>query len=183
MKNKRVVLELLRVSVVLVVLLVLTYLGFNIAQGPDRTYELGNDYYMIRWPGPIERFAFWPEEGQSEKIRYPHKVIDEDVSVFCLEPGWIAGKTYKGWFAINKETHRVYYPYKSLAELGKITGFVFREDALIKRYPIEYEVIHVPAKKFLTVMISLGIIATIGFRRSLRVLQAVPKLLRKAVRG
>jgi hypothetical protein len=177
MKAKRFVLEFLRVVVVLAIFFVLAFAGFNFAQGPEGMYDVGNGYKIIGWPGPIDRWNIGPGECQVDEVPYHDKVIEENVSAFYVDDVWVAGRTRKGWFAINKDSGQVHYPYESKEELARVSGFSLAEKKLIARYPFEYEVIHAPAKKFLAVMIPLGIVAVIGFRRSLRIFQAIPKAL------
>ncbi len=176
-KTKKLIVEFLRIIVVLTLWLFLLYIGFNIAQGPDRLYDLGNGYKIIRWPGPIDRWNIG--ENVPVEKRYHDKIIEEDVTAFYVDPNWIVGKTYIHWFAINKQTHKVYYPYKSHEELCAAIGFSFSPNKLVRSYPLLYEVIWTPAKRVVIIISIFAIIALIGFRRTGRVIMLPFKLLER----
>lgn len=167
-KTKKLIVEFLRIIVVLTIWLFLLYIGFNLAQGPDRLYDLGNGYKIIRWPGPIDRWNI--DENVPVEKRYHEKIIDEDVIAFYVDPNWIIGSTRRQWFGINKKTHKVYYPYKSHEELCAAIGFSFSPDELITGYPLLYEVIWPPAKRVVAIISVVAIIALIGFRRIARII-------------
>ena len=168
MKIKKKVIEILRIIVVLIIWYVLLYFGYNLAQGPDRAFDLGNGYKMFHWPGFIDRWNF-DEDIPPEDIYY-EKIVEEEINSFFVNPVWIVGKTEKGWFAINKHTHDVYYPYKSHNELCAVTGFSFSQNNLITYYPLSYEILSTDTKVIVTIISILGIIATIGFSRCGRIL-------------
>lgn len=169
MQAKKIVLEVLRIIVVLVTWFVLVLFSYVLAQGPEPAYDLGNGYKMIRWPGPIDRWNF-DEDVPIEKMYQEKMIGDDKAEAFYVNTNWIVGRTRKGWFAINKQTHKVYYPYQSHSELCAVTGFDFSPDDLIKRYPIEYEIIWPHTKRLVSIICILMIIPLIGFRRCGRIL-------------
>lgn len=167
-KAKSFVSEVLRIIVVLAIWFVLVYVGFKFAQGPDSVYGLGNGYEIVRWPGPIVRWNL--DENVPMEQRYCEKIIAAPVTAFYVDSTWIAGQTTVRWFAINKETGEVYYPYKSHEELCTATGFTFSPDELVTKRPSSYEVIGAPAKRTVATISILAIIPLIGFRRFGRII-------------
>jgi len=171
MQAKKLIREVFRIIVVLLIWFVLAFLGFNIAQGPDRLYDLGNGYKIVRWPGPIVRWNIDPGETDAGQVPYHYKIIEEDVNAFYVDSTWIVGRTYRRWFGINKQTGELYYPYKSHEELCAATGFSVSPNKLVTGYPLSYEVIWPPAKRVVAIISVLAIIPLIGFRRSAKILR------------
>lgn len=178
-KGKSFVREVLRITIVLAIWFVLVDIEFNLAQGPDRVYGLGNGYEIVCWPGPIIRWNV--DENVPVEQHYYEKIIEAPVTAFYVDSTWIAGQTTVRWFAINKETGEVYYPYKSHEELCTATGFTFSPDKLITKRPRSYEVIWAPANRVRAVAIIsiLAIIPLIGFRRFGRIIAVVFKIKQK----
>jgi len=77
---------------------------FNLNQGPERIYEIGNGYEIFGWPPHGGYLVYWKsgDESEYERIVYPEKI-----SEFSFDKNWIFGKTNNGWFAVNKNTHTV----------------------------------------------------------------------------
>jgi len=96
----------------------LVNLTFVFAQGQDPGYSFGGGYelwYRQPW-GSSGGILYWP----SRKEPFEH-VISQPVLEFTLRGPWIIGKTERGWFSINKESHDVYYP-QSEAQLRTTTS-------------------------------------------------------------
>ncbi|MHC4735415.1 MAG: hypothetical protein ACYTDW_13295, partial [Planctomycetota bacterium] len=98
------------------------------------------------------------------------KPIEERVTAIYVDSIWIFGKTSIHWFAINKQTHKVYYPYKSHEALCAAIGFSFSPSNLITRRPLSYEKIWPHTKRFVAIIITIALIALIGFRRIGRIM-------------
>lgn len=179
MQAKKLIREVFRIIVVLLIWFVLAFLGFNIAQGPDRLYDLGNGYKIVRWPGPIDRWNI--DENVPVEQHYHEKILEEDVTAFYVDSTWIVGRTYRRWFGINKQTGELYYPYKSHEELCAATGFSFSPNKLVTGYPLLYEVIWAPAKCVVAIISILALIMLIGFRRPARIITALFNLGQKKI--
>ncbi|NIT55186.1 MAG: hypothetical protein GWN00_02730 [Aliifodinibius sp.] len=180
MKTKKLIFEFFRIILVLTIWFVIVYIGFNLAQGPDRSFDLGNGYEIIRWPGSINRWNV--DANIPTGMGYYKKVIEERVTAFYVDSTWIVAKTYIHWFAINKQTHEVYYPYKSHEELCATIGFSFSPDKLITSYPHFYEKIWPHTKRFISVMIVLAIVPLIGFRRTGKIIKSLFKQVEKVIK-
>jgi len=74
------------------------------------------DGYEIWWPGYLVRLKPGTDSG-FDRIIHP-----EEIQEFAIEEAWIIGKTARGWFAVNKSTHDVFYPYLEQEELQGVTG-------------------------------------------------------------
>ncbi|MHC4110690.1 MAG: hypothetical protein ACYSUY_06430 [Planctomycetota bacterium] len=179
MKTKKLIFEFLRIIVVLTIWFILVYIGFNLAQGTEPTFDLGNDYQITRWPGPLYRSNIGKNVPVEQK--YLEKPIEERVTAIYVDSIWIFGKTSIHWFAINKQTHKVYYPYKSHEALCAAIGFSFSPSNLITRRPGSYEKIWPHTKRFVSIMIMLTIIPLIGFRRTGRIIKFPFKQVEKAI--
>ena len=88
-----------------------TDMTFAVAQGQGSIFDMGDDY-EIWWPGYL---IYWESK---EDYEYKRLISSPDeVTEFAFEGAWLVGKTKKGWFALNKETHEFYYPYSSVEQL------------------------------------------------------------------
>jgi hypothetical protein len=88
---------------------------FELAQGQDPSFDLGDDYEM--W-GPARTIIRWRSRDNFEwdRIIHPEATLE-----FALQGPWIIGRTEKGWFAIQKKNHEVHYPV-SKDQLETVTG-------------------------------------------------------------
>lgn len=180
MTTRKIIFEFLRILVVLTIWFIIVYICFNFAQGTEPIFDLGNDYKIIRWPGPIRRSNMG--ENVPVEQRYLEKIIEERVTAIYVDSTWIAGITYRGWFGINKQTHEVYYPYKSHEELCATIGFNFSPNNLITRRPLAYEKILPHTKRFVAIISTIALIALIGFRRIGRIMTFPFKPAEKAIK-
>lgn len=180
MKTKKIIFEFLRILVVLTIWFILVYIGFNFAQGTEPIFDLGNDYKIIRWPGPISRSNMG--ENVPVEQRYLEKIIEERVTAIYVDSTWILGKASIHWFAINKQTHKVYYPHKSHESLCAAIGFSFSPNNLITRRPLSYEKIWPHTKRVVAIISTIALIALIGFRRIGRIMTFPFKPAEKAIK-
>jgi len=93
-------------------------IAFVFAQGQDPRFDLGASYelwYRPPW-GSSGGIVYWPSEEEP-----PQHIIGQAILEFALSGPWIIGKTEKGWFAINKESHDVHYP-QSREQVRTATG-------------------------------------------------------------
>jgi hypothetical protein len=88
---------------------------FELAQGQDPSFDLGDDYEMC---GPGRTIIYWRSRENFERDRIIHP---EATLEFALQGPWIIGRTEKGWFAIQKKNHEVHYPV-SKDQLETVTG-------------------------------------------------------------
>lgn len=98
---------LIGVSLILLIWKPIVNIAFAFAQGPDPRFDLGASYelwYRPPW-GSSGGIVYWPSEEEP-----PEHIIGQPILEFALSGPWIIGKTEKGWFAINKESHDVHYP-------------------------------------------------------------------------
>ena len=179
MKTKKLFFEFLRIIVVLTIWFILVYIGFNFAQGTEPIFDLGNDYKIIRWPGPIRRSNI--DKNVPVEQAYLEKPIEERVTAIYVDSTWIFGKTSIHWFAINKQTHKVYYPYRSHEALCAAIGFSFSPNNLITRRPLSYEKIWPHTKRSVLFITIFMVIPLIGFRRIGRIIKFPLKQLEKAI--
>ncbi len=82
--------------------------------GPDPTYEFSPNYIMV-----VSTLCYFPQPTDLDNIEYP---VEELVESFCVKNPWLLGKTEKGYFAINMDSHETYYPINTFEALTGKTG-------------------------------------------------------------
>jgi hypothetical protein len=105
-------------GIVLLIWKPLVGIPFWLMQGTDARCDLGGNYEM--WGPPPWVIIYWPSIEKKDEYGF-ERVIDDSVNESALVGPWIIGNTPKGWFAINKESHKVYYPL-SKDKLQATTG-------------------------------------------------------------
>lgn len=113
----------------------LVTLTHRFAQGPDVAFDMGDNYEIWGWPGYV---IYWQSK---EKFRFERIIHPERTLEFALKGPWLVGRSEKGWFAINKKTHKVHYPHSSKDELERIIAFEISSLDFVTD-PRTYEVIH-----------------------------------------
>ncbi|MHC4110691.1 MAG: hypothetical protein ACYSUY_06435 [Planctomycetota bacterium] len=88
---------------------------FAFAVGQDPTFDMGDNYIMVH------RQVYYTSPEEMEDYPSGRNIIAEQVHKFAFSGPWFVGNTEKGWFAIQKKIHDVYYPL-SKDELQSITG-------------------------------------------------------------
>lgn len=150
--------------------LFVSFIGFMLSAGPqDPPFVLDENYEMWRWPGLIVRVEIVGEDRMfSDPIGSAART-----NAFAVLDKFIVGKTLEGkWFAIDRKTHKTWFPYSSKEELEQAANVSFSESILITSFPRSYLYIHplVPFGKGLVVIAniffpSVLILYLIGFRR------------------
>lgn len=169
---------LLKMVFVGIIWYILVFLGFHISQGPERQFALGDRYCMLNFPGRVVRWRSEEEIKKDPRGPFPERlevVISQKVTAFVTKEPWVIGKTEKGWFALNTQTHKKHYPCLSESEVKMISGLNFSSSDLITNYPTSsffpssYEIIHPWTKKVVaTITICWFVFASvliIGMRR------------------
>ena len=115
------------------------------AVGPEPRFILDENYTMIQFPGYLMR-----KNPTNDKEPYTLGVLDaymlkkkndleggRRICAFLVIDDFIVGNTCnsRGWFAINRKNHKIWYPYESLKKLQESIGVNFSEDTLIKSFP------------------------------------------------
>jgi hypothetical protein len=104
---------------------------------------MGNNYRLVKLGNYID---YWPIKEEPMKPIVVDKTIE-----FAVSDSWLFGRTEKGWFGINKETHELFYPYLSKQDLQGKTGVAI--DALsFTRDTRPYAVIQLGTLKVLRYM-------------------------------
>ena len=156
--------------VLVVVWLMTSAFAFLVCQGPDGTYILDSNYQLWKWPGAIIRLKpvyYWSDKDD-ESIEYVNPLKHHKhgrVNAFAVLDEFIIGKAPEKWFAINRKTHAVWYPYKSQQELESATGIVFSDLKLTTSLPWSRMVIY-SSTKVTQLLIALFFgVCLIGIRR------------------
>ena len=149
-------------------------LGSLFARGPDAHFILDENYQLWDWPGTLIRVEIVEFENKPEKdyegVLEPHGLVD----AFAVLDKFIMGKTVGSeWFAVDRQTHKVWYPYSSKEELQREADVSFSDSVLITSFPRSY--VHVPRlgkilvlviHTFFAVTLAVFLLcALIGFRR------------------
>ena len=106
----------------------LVLLTFQIFQGPERLFDVGDGYIIAEWPGPL---WYWPPKEYPRTIN----LLDAYVEAFMVADPWLIGRTSNGWFAVEKKKGGIYYPLSSENQAKKITGIDFSSSDLITERP------------------------------------------------
>ncbi len=146
--------------------------AFLVCQSPDPTYILDSNYQLWNWPGTLIRLKPADWEDDPIAIRYVNPLdVRRDIKAFAVLEKFIVGRTSDGWFAINKETHEIWYPHKSQEALRVASGVTFYDPQLTTSRPWSRMVIHLHTKVALPLIALLFSVPLIGFRRTGRILK------------
>ncbi|MHC4602777.1 MAG: hypothetical protein ACYS6W_05535 [Planctomycetota bacterium] len=104
-------------------------------------------------------------------VEYIDPLKDYDVNAIAVLDKFIIGRASNGWFAINRETHKVLYPYESKEKLKSEAMVIFSDSDLTTSRPWSRMVIHLRTKVALPLIALLFSVPLIGFRRTGRVLK------------
>jgi len=164
------------VKVVLLVLWLIIWLNVSVfawlvCQGPDEGYRIDSDYVLWNWPGTLIRLK--PGRYNNEQIIEYVDVLQSPRKVIALGVvgDFVVGKTTDGWFAVNRENHRVWHPYSSQAELKAVVGLEFSDSEVKPSRPWSRLIISSHTKIVFPLIILLFGIPLIGLRRLGRILK------------
>ena len=163
--------------------LLVTEFAWLVCQGPDSTFILDSNYQLWKWPGSLMRLkpTYW-DDIKTMGVEYIDPLKDYDVNAFAVLDKFIVGKARKGWFAINRETHKVWYPYTSQEQLKSAAGVVFSDSHLTTTLPWSRMVVHLRTKIALPLIWLFFAVALIGFRRTGRGIKFACKWAQKLVK-
>ncbi len=135
-----------------------------VCEGPEQMYILDPNYQLWRWPGTLIRL----EPPPTGEIGFEYiNVLETDsrINAFAVLDEFVVGKTTDGWFAVNRETHRVWYPYPLQEALESACGVVFSDLQLTTSWPWSRVIISSHTKVILPLITLLFCTPLIGFRR------------------
>lgn len=118
----------LKLSFFIVVGYILLIVTYQICQGPDRCLDAGDNYVIGDLPGHL---YYWPRGKPRSMIG----LLDEKVEGFWVSGTWVVGKTKNYWFAVNKDSHDIYYPLISETDVKNISGLDFSSTDLMTKFP------------------------------------------------
>ena len=177
---------LLKVMLVVVWLIIgwnIAIFGWLVCQGPDNTYILDSNYVLWNWPGALMRLE--PVRLDNEDTIDYINVLARSVSVtrIAVLDTFIVGKAGDAWFAVNRKTHRVWYPYSSPEALKSASGVTFSASQLRASRPWSRLVISPYTKVVLPLIALLVVVPVVGFRWTGRILRMpfkyVPAAMKK----
>jgi hypothetical protein len=150
---------------------------FFVCQGPEPHFKLDDNYQLWRWPGQIAYVN--PPEGHDLLVFEG----DARVNAVVVLNDFIIGRIDDKWFAINRKTQEVFYPYSSKQALEFKTGVKFSELDLITSMPWSYMIVYSWTKKALAVNAAILVTILIGilyFVRAKRIsYKNIPKVSEK----
>lgn len=118
---------------------ILVLATFRFCQGPEPTFDLGNGYHLLNWPGVLVRLKS-VESGGYESL-LPHKV-----TALYVKAPWVIGKTEDAWFAVDTAERKTYYPLESSNTVEFTTRLRVGQSDLVTNpvctwFPSRYELI------------------------------------------
>lgn len=168
MKFSKLIITFILKTFCLIIWLVVSGFAFIVCQAPDTTYILDPNYQLWKWPGKLIRLepVYW-DDNNDVGVRYIHPLgfRSSDAKVFAVLDKFIVGVTSEGWFAINRDTHEVWYPHKSQEDLKEASGVAFSESELKTSRPLARMVIYLRTKVVLPLIALFFIICLVGIRR------------------
>ena len=105
----------LGIAVILALWKPIVEIAFTFGLGQEPACDLGDGYELIT---TVRTIVYWPSSNREQN---PFEVvIDQSVEEFSLIDRWIVGRTEHGWFAINKDSHKVHRS-KQVDEIESLT--------------------------------------------------------------
>jgi len=159
---------ILKLLIIIMAWCFVSYMPFAVVNYLAMTYDLGNDYEMCGW---LKCIIHWQsrEEGEYEDV------IPITIEAFNVNDDWIVGKTRKGFFAISKKSHEVFYPYNTYDQLQSVCNVNISINEDITPDPSQYLIVDYTCLRPILLTTTppalvLMVLAIIGFRRSGRLL-------------
>lgn len=159
---------ILKLLVIIMVWCFVSYMPFAVVNYLAMIYDLGNDYEM--WGGP-DAIYHWQSREEAEF----EQVIPISIEALNINDDWIVGKTRKGFFAISKKSHEVFYPYDTYDQLRSVCDVNISINEAIPLDISQYLVVDYTCLRPILLTTTppalvLMVVAIIGFRRSGRFL-------------
>jgi hypothetical protein len=143
--------------------MVVSAFAWILCQGLDQNYRLDSNYYLAGWPGWVIKL------DRTNKTRTYVLDFESAVEGFAVLDDFVIGKTYKGrWFAINRNTHEVWFPHVSAENLKAASGALFSHSQLTTSRPWPRMIIHTRTKIVLLLILCFFSIALIGVSKTKR---------------
>ena len=147
-------------------------LGSLFARGPDAHFILDDNYEIWDWPGLLFRIEVIENKTHPEMSVVLNR--SARIDTLAVLDKFIIGKTVNdNWFAVDRQTHKLWYPHSSKEELQREADVSFPDSALITSFPRTY--LHVPRLGkilvlvihtfFAVILVVFLLCALIGFRR------------------
>lgn len=155
-------------------LLIVSIFTLLVCEGPDRTYILDSNYRLWNWPGTLIRIKTrYEDDTHNFGVEYICPLGSaSEVNAFALFDEFIVGRTTDNdWFALNRKTYKVWYPYKSQQKLRLDAGVEFSNSDLRTSRPWNLMIVHLRTKIILPLIALFFIIALVGFKRTGRILK------------
>ena len=92
----------------------ITIVMTRVAQGPDLVCGIGDGYEIYGWPGYLVYTP--PTDVNDDNFE---RLISDPITEIAINSSWVVGKTNIGWFAVDKSSRAVHYPFKERDELLK----------------------------------------------------------------
>jgi hypothetical protein len=159
---------ILKLLPIIMVWCFVSYYGFALENYFAPIYDLGNDYEM--WGGP-KAICHWQSREEAEH----ELIIPISIEALNVNDDWIVGKTRKGFFAISKKSHEVFYPYNTYDQLQSACDVNISINEAIPLDISQYLVVDYTCLRPILLTTTppalvLMVVAIIGFRRSGRFL-------------
>ena len=167
---------IIRIIIFVVLGYFITFFVFHICQGPERQFEMGDNYVMLSIPGPI--YLKTSPDWNEWKL-----IVPGEIKAFLIKEPWFIGIGEKGWFVINKKTNEFTYPMESENEVRNITKLNFKKSDLIEGYPTSgwfpsrHEMIAPHTKKAVLIFLIIYFFIFIFFGIGLKRLNKIYRLL------
>jgi hypothetical protein len=158
--------------------MVVSAFAWILCQGLDQPYRLDSNYYLAGWPGWVVKL------DRTNKTRTYVLDFESEVEGFAVLDKFVIGKTYKGrWFAINRNTHEVWFPYSSQDTLKAASGVVFSDSQLMTSRPWSRLYVAPRTTVALSIIALFFGVCLIGIRRTGRTVKSAFKWERGLIKG
>lgn len=188
MRKMKLVFKIFLTVCVLLFLLILYNISIVVIQGQAAVYQIDSNYLLIEADGIHPQRGFPGTIVKKENVngKMIHKyVLDEPfafASSYLITDSYIVGQTNTGlWYAIDRTTHKTWYPYTTRDELQKVIGIKFSVSDLLSEMSESQKVIHGRVKVIIVFYIIFFLGSLIIWLKEIRGKIGAGMLCRKAL--
>ena len=106
---------------------------------PDAHFYVNDRYMIWNWPGILVKREQTPDGSWDYTDAPPLTYAGHDdlITRVGTVDGYVVGVAERGWFAINRASGEIYYPYENSHALTAISGVSFDESRVSASFPWE----------------------------------------------